>query len=52
MIRGMRDPLREQINKIVEDLSLEKKKTVLGLSMTQKTDNEKKMLELMNKGKK
>jgi hypothetical protein len=52
MIRGMREALREQINKIVEDLSLEKKKTVLGLSMTQKTDNEKKMLELMNKGKK
>jgi hypothetical protein len=52
MIRGMREALREQINKIVEDLSLEKKKTVLGLSMTQKTDNEKKMIELINKGKK
>lgn len=47
MIRGTREALREQINKIVEDLSLEKKKAVLGLSMTQKTDNEKKMLELV-----
>ena len=52
MIRGMREALREQINKIVEDLSLEKKKAVLGLSMTQKTDNEKKMLELMKSSNK
>lgn len=47
MIRGMREALREQIKQNVEKLSLEKKKEVMWLSMTQKSDNENKIIKLL-----
>jgi len=50
MIRGMREALREQIKQNVEKLSLEKKKSVLAIPMAQRSDNENRMLSLMQKG--
>jgi len=48
MIRHTRTALQEQINKTVSDLSTERKKAVLGVSMAQKSDNENRMLRLVN----
>jgi hypothetical protein len=48
MIRHTRTALQEQINKTVSDLSTERKKAVLGVSMAQKSDNENKILRLIN----
>jgi hypothetical protein len=48
MIRHSRGELQEQISKTVSDLSTERKKAVLGVSMAQKSDNENRMLILVN----
>jgi len=48
MIRHSRGELQEQISKTVSDLSTERKKAVLGVSMAQKSDNENRMLRLVN----
>jgi hypothetical protein len=49
MIRGMREALREQIKQNVEKLSIEKKKSVLAIPVTQRSDIDSRVLNLIQK---
>lgn len=52
MIRNARTTLQEQIMQKVEDLSVERKKSVLGISMAQKSDSENRILKLVKRSNK